>query len=69
MPCRIVIRYITHDPERKRIYKVTLTGSAVNAMLIVLKFVAGIAGRSSAMVADAVHSLSDFITDAIVLIL
>ena len=56
------------NPREKRIYKVTLVGSAVNAMLIVLKFVAGIAGRSSAMVADAVHSLSDFITDAIVLI-
>lgn len=55
-------------PREKRIYKVTLTGSAVNALLIVLKFMAGILGRSSAMVADAVHSLSDFITDAIVLI-
>lgn len=37
-------------------------------MLIVLKFLAGIFGRSSAMVADAVHSLSDFITDVIVLV-
>lgn len=45
-----------------------MTGSAVNAMLVVLKFVSGIVGRSSAMVTDAVHSLSDFITDAIVLI-
>ena len=54
--------------REKRIYRVTLTGSAVNALLIVLKFAAGIIGRSSAMVADAVHSLSDFITDAIVLI-
>lgn len=54
--------------REKQIYKVTLTGSAVNALLIVLKFAAGIIGRSSAMVADAVHSLSDFITDAIVLI-
>jgi len=43
-------------------------GTAVNALLIVVKFVAGFAGRSSAMVADAVHSLSDFITDAIVLV-
>ena len=37
-------------------------------MLIVLKFLAGIFGRSSAMVADAVHSLSDFITDVVVLV-
>lgn len=46
----------------------TLIGTAVNALLIVLKLIAGIIGRSSAMVADAVHSLSDFVTDAIVLI-
>lgn len=52
----------------KEIYKVTLTGSAVNAVLIVLKFIAGVVGKSSAMVADAVHSLSDFISDVIVLV-
>lgn len=56
------------DSRQKEIYKVTLTGTAVNAVLIVLKFIAGIVGRSSAMVADAVHSLSDFITDVIVLV-
>lgn len=54
--------------REKEIYKVTLIGTAVNAVLIVLKFIAGFLGRSSAMVADAVHSLSDFITDVIVLI-
>ena len=52
----------------REIYKVTLIGSAVNAILIVLKFIAGFVGKSSAMVADAVHSLSDFISDVIVLI-
>lgn len=57
------------DSREKGIYKITLIGTAVNAVLIVLKFVAGIVGRSSAMVADAVHSLSDFITDVIVLIM
>ncbi len=56
------------DNREKEIYKVTLTGTAVNALLIVLKFIAGIVGRSSAMVADAVHSLSDFITDVIVIV-
>lgn len=56
-----------HSREKK-IYKVTLAGSAVNAVLIALKFIAGILGRSSAMVADAVHSLSDFVTDIIVLV-
>ena len=56
------------DTREKEIYKVTLTGSAVNAVLIVLKFIAGFVGRSSAMVADAVHSLSDFISDVVVLV-
>lgn len=51
----------------QRIYKVTLTGSIVNMVLLVIKFVAGILGNSAAMVADAVHSLSDFLTDIVVL--
>ena len=55
--------------ERERqIYRITLIGSAGNALLVVFKFVAGIIGHSAAMVADAVHSLSDFITDIIVLV-
>lgn len=54
--------------REKEIYKVTLIGSALNALLIILKFISGILGRSSAMVADAVHSLSDFVTDVIVLV-
>ena len=56
------------ENREKEIYRVTLTGTAVNAVLIVLKFVAGTVGRSSALVADAVHSLSDFISDVVVLI-
>ncbi|MDE5842633.1 MAG: cation diffusion facilitator family transporter [Muribaculaceae bacterium] len=54
--------------REKKIYRVTLVGSVVNAVLILLKFVAGLVGRSSALVADAVHSLSDFISDVVVLI-
>lgn len=56
------------QPREKDIYKVTIIGSAVNALLVAIKFLAGIVGRSSALVADAVHSLTDFITDIIVLI-
>ena len=37
------------------IYRVTLVGSVVNALLLAFKFVAGIIGHSTAMVADAVH--------------
>lgn len=59
---------ITESSSREReIYKVTLWGSVVNFILLVLKFFAGIIGHSSAMIADAVHSLSDFITDLIVI--
>ena len=46
----------------------TLVGGVVNVVLLVFKFVAGIVGHSAAMVADAVHSLSDFVTDIIVLV-
>ena len=54
--------------ERNReIYRVTLCGGAVNVALMAFKFVAGVAGHSAAMVADAVHSLSDFVTDVVVL--
>lgn len=49
--------------REKTIYKVTFWGSCVNFLLLTFKFIAGIAGRSSAMMADAVHSLSDFVTD------
>lgn len=42
-------------------------GSIVNMILLILKFAAGILGHSAAMVADAVHSLSDFLTDIVVI--
>ena len=54
--------------REKSIYKVTILGSIINSLLVVFKFTAGILGHSSAMIADAVHSLSDFITDIIVLV-
>lgn len=57
----------TKDREH-RIYFVTLMGSVVNIVLLVFKFMAGILGGSAAMIADAVHSLSDFMTDIVVLL-
>ena len=54
--------------RNKEIYRVTFVGSAVSVLLLVFKFVAGIVGHSAAMVADAFHSLSDFLTDIIVLV-
>lgn len=55
------------DNRQQDIYKVTIWGSIVNFILLIFKFVAGVLGHSSAMVADAIHSLSDFATDIIVL--
>lgn len=73
--CSIIIFYelsgmkreIT-SPREKEIYKVTIAGSVVNFLLLVFKFAAGILGHSAAMLADAVHSLSDFVTDVIVIV-
>ena len=65
--CNSLLR-IKVKERKKKIFKVTLWGGAVNVLLLVFKFVAGIMGHSAAMVADAVHSLSDFVTDVIVLV-
>lgn len=54
--------------REKEIYKVTLVGSLGNVVLMAFKFIAGTLGHSSAMIADAVHSLSDFLTDLVVLV-
>ena len=50
------------------IARVTVAGSVVNLLLVGLKAFAGVAGHSAAMVSDAVHSLSDFVTDIVVLV-
>ena len=57
----------TTDIRTKQIYRVTLLGMFVNILLFAFKLVAGIVGRSGAMVADAIHSASDFATDIAVL--
>ena len=59
---------ITDRTRERGIYRVTLAGSAVNILLVAVKFVAGVAGNSAAMIADAAHSLSDLITDAVIII-
>lgn len=53
--------------RKREIYKITIIGSIVNLVLVVFKFTAGILGHSAAMIADAIHSLSDFVTDVIVI--
>lgn len=54
--------------REKEIRKITLWGTAVNLLLTVFKIVAGVLGRSAAMIADGVHSLSDLLSDIVVLI-
>lgn len=56
------------DDRQQQINKVTWWGAAVNLLLTACKIMAGIFGRSAAMVADGVHSLSDLSSDAVVLI-
>lgn len=58
-----------YNMEReKEIFRVTIWGGIINVVLLVVKFAAGIFGHSAAMIADAVHSLTDFATDVVVLI-
>lgn len=54
--------------REKQITQVTVAGSIVNALLTIGKIVAGILGHSGAMLADGLHSLSDFVTDIVVLV-
>jgi len=56
------------DSRTRTITRVTLVGSLVNILLSAGKLVAGILGRSGAMVADAVHSISDLATDVVVIV-
>lgn len=55
--------------REKRIQVVTLWGGVVNLILSIIKLIAGIVGCSSAMIADAIHSLSDLVSDVVVLIM
>ena len=59
---------LSHQSEKQKIYTITIIGSIANFLLVLLKFVAGFIGNSAAMIADAVHSLSDFVTDVIVIV-
>lgn len=61
-------RFLYMKSREREICRVTLVGSVVNVALLIFKFVAGIVGHSSAMIADAFHSLSDFLSDVIVIV-
>ena len=54
--------------REKEIFRITIWGAVINILLVIFKFAAGVLGSSAAMIADAVHSLTDLISDAIVLL-
>ena len=56
------------NDRHRQIRQITLWGAVINLLLNGIKIPAGILGRSAAMVADGVHSLSDLFSDAVVLI-
>jgi cation diffusion facilitator family transporter len=59
---------ITDKERSHQAKKVTLIGFFVNTILTIIKITAGILGKSNAMLADGIHSLSDFFTDIVVLV-
>ncbi len=56
------------DEREKAIRSITFWGVAVNVFLIIIKLISGILIKSSALIADGVHSISDLTTDFVVLI-
>ena len=54
--------------REQEIRSITLWGAVVNIALTVLKIIAGVLGRSAAMIADGVHSLSDLLSDIVVIV-
>lgn len=60
-----------HDDTDRRYrttWRVTWVGIAVNLLLAAVKIAAGVLGNSQALVADGVHSVSDLVSDAVVLL-
>lgn len=56
------------EAREKKISRITLVGAVVNIVLTVLKIIVGIFSKSAAMVADGIHSLSDLLSDVVVLV-
>ena len=62
----------SNSPQELQRYQqtkqVTIVGALVNIVLAVLKIIVGYIGHSQALVADGVHSLSDLLTDILVIV-
>lgn len=55
--------------REQKITRVTVWGAIGNLSLTAFKLIAGFVGHSSAMIADAIHSLSDLVSDVVILIM
>jgi cation diffusion facilitator family transporter len=65
---KLYARFGPISPREKKIRSVTLWGALLNVVLMILKIVSGLLIRSSALIADGVHSLSDLATDFLILL-
>lgn len=60
---------IHFDPDRQAAgHRSTLVSVAVNIVLTVFQLTVGLFAHSTALVADAIHSLSDLVSDGVVLV-
>jgi cation diffusion facilitator family transporter len=57
---------VAHGSDPREGLRITALGAAMNILLIGLKFTVGIMGNSRALVADSAHSMSDLISDVVV---
>ncbi len=64
----VVMHSHSTDNRQKASNKVTLIGAAANVVLTTIQITLGIFGQSQALIADGLHTLSDLITDALVLL-
>ncbi len=67
-PAKTVRAKPNHTPRYGIARRVTIVGAVVNLLLALVKVVVGFIGQSQALIADGIHSFSDLISDAVVLI-
>jgi cation diffusion facilitator family transporter len=65
---KLYTRFGPITPREKKIRSVTLWGALLNVVLMMLKIVSGLLIRSSSLIADGVHSLTDLATDLVILL-
>lgn len=59
---------MTSEERARRAVRITTEGVIVNTLLMILKFIAAFFGHSQAMMADAIHTMSDFLSDIVVFV-